>query len=270
MPDPRLFDMMHGVTAQHKFTTQATEEAHKDRYQLALEEAIRQYVKIVMQDEDPSLNKLISPEVRQAKLEKEILEAVEMPEYSQLLQSGVKILEEEGLNYMEKEEHLTLLAEIASIRSRLDALDLSTSDDSKLREAVAVSDDARASILKVGIAKFKEENFSDSLAIFTLLSTLKSDDPDYWYRLGIAAQRNGQYELAMRAYAACADLAPEFLGARIFSVQCCLKIDRHDEALAGLAEAKNILKISGAEAEWGKLIADIENLLLYADSIKEV
>lgn len=270
MPDPSLFDMMHGVMAPHKHETHPPKEVEKDRYQLALEETIKQYVKTLMEEEDLSRCSLISPEMRRIKLEQELLEAVDMPEFGQYLSSAIQILEHEGGNYLEKEEYQSLLSEIDTLRSHIENLDLNTVDDSSLKEALAVPASARASILKVGISKFTEELFQDSLSIFTLLSTLDTEDPDYWYRVGLTAQRSKQYPLAIKAYAACSDLAPEFLGARIFSAQCYLKTGNKDQALSQLAEAKNILKTSKAEEEWSTQIENIEELLLYSDSIKEV
>ncbi len=101
MPDPHLFNIMHGIPESQKqiktpLDNHLDNNIEKDRFQLSFEETIKEYVKTIMMGDDPAIYTLTPPEIRRAQLEREALEAADLSDYGLLLTSAVHILENEG------------------------------------------------------------------------------------------------------------------------------------------------------------------------------
>lgn len=260
MPDPYLHALMHGTVDVHKRSK--VEAAPQNRFEQAAEEMIKQHVDRLMEDENQDANKMLSFKARRTKREHEIKELVVLNELEENLFLAVQVLQTQGQRYFTEEENLALLEELNKLRSQLVALDPSNLAPESLKRALSIAPEAIAGIFQIGIAKYMEGALIECLAIFALLTFLDVEDPDYWYRLALAAQKNARYELAARAYLVAAQLAPEFIGIPIFAAQCYQNCGRHKEALEQLAEAKRLLNHTTVDEEWRTLAATMENSLL--------
>jgi tetratricopeptide (TPR) repeat protein len=267
--DPALFDLMHGVMPNKMGGGSSLKGAiKKDPFDAAIEKAIKQEVDTMLADEDPSQNRFISLQAKRSKLEQEVRESLDMSAFGNHIESAIGILKKEGWQSLEKEEFELLVKELDNLSQKLANLKPDSLNNENLTAALTIEQSNLNSILKVGIAKINEGLMSESLSIFTFLSTLDAADPEYWYRLGLVAQKCEQYPLALRAFAAASLLAPDFIGSRVFAAESHLALNQRENALAEIEEAKKLLKTIPNNEEWTKRVADIDTLI-EANLIKE-
>lgn len=258
MLDPILYEAMQSKAS----SSDSSKAAKKDRFELALDESIKEEVDKLMLDEDPTKNKLVSPEMRRKQLEAEKRKELEFSEFEDSMTAAVKIIRNEGQNLLTPAEYDLVKASLNQLNHQLQQLDLKNLDNERLKNALVIPPENLASILKIGIAKYSEKHLEESLSIFAFLATIDSQNPDYWFRLGTVAEELERYELAIKAYSAVNDLAPEFVDARIFKAKCY--IHNNKPALAGeeLSEIKHILQSTHEEKKWEEYVKAIENVLV--------
>jgi tetratricopeptide (TPR) repeat protein len=264
--DPALYDMMHGVTPTKKKVLSSEVPINNGHFVPAIEKSIEMEVNRLLADEDPNQNKLLSVQARRAKLAQEMRESLDMSELEKHVSTASDIIRNEGNNYLEKEAHNLLIQGLNSLGKQMLSLDPENLNNETLRTALTLPPNNLSAILKIGIAKFTDGLLQESFSIFAFLSALDSEEPDYWYRLGLVAQKCEQYERALRAFALTSLLAPEFIGVHIFAAECYLKMGQHDDALAEVNEMKHMFETNEVSEEWKARIVDIENLLAFNDT----
>lgn len=236
----------------------------KSRYEIALDAAIQAQADLLMSEADPAENKLVPAAVKRAKLEKELQEALDLSELDRQMDKALKLLFGEGEKYLAAPAFQELIDHFSKAKSRLAALNLDVVKEEKLYVILGLSEGDLASIYTMGIAKFNEGLLHDSFALFSLLSALDEQQPDYWFRLGAIAQNLDDYEFALRAYAAAIYFAPDHLAARLLSAECYVKIGQIDDAKAEYEEAKRIEPSSKTELPWQEQMKNIEFLITNA------
>ncbi|MBA3602985.1 MAG: hypothetical protein H0W50_04950 [Parachlamydiaceae bacterium] len=268
MVDPLLFDLIHGigVAPNNPRISPAHKTVQKDRFDLALDEAIKEQVNSVIAKEGLFENKLLTVSLRSSKLEHEIRETASFTDVRNNVSLAVKILQEEGLQYFERVEYDALFESLNEINQHIDALNLKELNDEALQAALTISTSSGRYILKVGIDKYEQGLIEESLAIFFFLTIVNPIEPDYWFRLGLVAKKCENYSLALNSFATSSELAPEFIGAHIYTAYCHLKMHSKENVLAKLTEAKKIQETTQVEEKWRQHIGDIENLLALSNS----
>ncbi|HEV8052978.1 MAG TPA: hypothetical protein VGP47_10840, partial [Parachlamydiaceae bacterium] len=156
------------------------------------------------------------------------------------------------------------LESMKAINERLLVLDLKNLNDETLQSALKIPDSCGNYILKVGIDKYTHGLIDESLAIFHFLTLVNADEPDYWFRLGLVANKCEKYDLALSALAITSELAPEFIGAHVYAAYCHIKQHSRENTLEELALAKKIQETTQVEDKWRENILDIESLLAVA------
>jgi tetratricopeptide (TPR) repeat protein len=194
-------------------------------------------------------------------VEQEVRKSLDLSEYDSYMNSAFKILRNEGHEYLDETAFKALIDALDKLHYQTAQLNISSLSDESLRDAFAIPEEIRQLILKIGIAKFNSGSMEGSLAIFTFLSTLNSDEPDYWYRLGLVAQKSEKYELALKSFAATSWLAQDFIGSRIFATQCYLQMGLRNDAETELEEAKYIIETFDVPEKWHRHIEDLKVLL---------
>ncbi|MBA3238171.1 MAG: hypothetical protein H0T62_07490 [Parachlamydiaceae bacterium] len=276
MSDPSLFDKLHGGIAPQKKPPQKTNSISasevmmaKDSYEVAFEEAIHEQVNSLMASREGIENKMLSPGEKRAQLEQKVRASLDFAEFGSYIESAFKIIRTDGPQYLDKADYKSVMDSLDKLNQQLTSLDITKLCGNSLRNALVLPKKIQQLILKVGIDKFITESYDNSLALFSFLSLTDPEEPDYWYRLGLVAQKCENYVLALKAFAATSLLAPDFIGARIFAAQCYLHSGSGDDAEAELLEATRILKGSAEMAgEWQKYVEDIDVLLAEFKSMK--
>jgi tetratricopeptide (TPR) repeat protein len=100
----------------------------------------------------------------------------------------------------------------------------------------------------------------DSFDVFSFLTLVCPDEPEYWYRMGLVAHKDEQHELALRALHVASDLDEDFLEPHIFSTECYLDLKEYAEARQELNEAKDCLAHLENQS-WAETISMLENLI---------
>jgi tetratricopeptide (TPR) repeat protein len=257
MTDPHhLRAMMQGDLHKHHSKKQKSPKSALDK---ELDKEIDAYVDSMPIEEDP--NPLQSSKMKRESIRHDIKEAVQLPELSKLLESAVGLIFLEGAKYLTSEQNHQLIADFTNASTIFSNLHLSDTTDKNLQELTQISDDSMKSMVTIAIAKFTEERFEDSLALFSLLSILNPAYSEYWFRMGIAAQKCQNYELASRAYEAATQLDPKLIGARLFASECFTERQMPDQARAEIAAAKKIAEENPVDQMWLDLLQSLESTL---------
>lgn len=259
MLDPILYEAMQGKSL---FSGSPSKFVKKDRFELALDESIKEQVDKLMLDEDPTKNKLVSAEIRRKQLEAELRKELQFSEFEHSMITAVKIIRSEGQNLLTPAEFELVKTSLNTLSQQIQQLDLKNLDSERLNKALVTSPESLASILQIGIAKYNEKQLEESLSIFAFLATIDSQNADYWFRLGSVSEEMERYELAIKAYSAVNDLAPEFVDARIFKAKCYIHNNQHAHALEELPMIKSTLTSTHEEKKWEEYVKTIENVLV--------
>lgn len=254
MPDLYLQALMQGEILKKSIGSAAKEK--KNRFERATDKAIDAYIeKLTFDESDPSVNKFSSPEMQRTQIGAELREQAKASELSQFIEQAFKISTSEGENYLGKEKYELMNEEFASGYDALLEIDLNTIPTENFQSLLHFNESTIDSIFEIAVAKFNELQYPDSLALFILLTTLNSENPDFWHRAGILAQKCENYELAARLYKAAMAIDPSLLGPWVFSIDCYLKQEMKSEALAVYTEAIKIGNASEIDNEWKEMLS---------------
>lgn len=261
MPDPYLEAMMKGeiITAGGIAERHAVPQK-KDRFTDALEKKIEEHLDS-LQLEEISVDALLTPAVRKAKLKRELLEANKFFETESYLTSALNILRTKWIQGDDDETLKEMEERFSKIADILNTAEIETLSTESLYTVLGISDDLMSAILEMAIQYFASEEYDNSLAILILLTTLAQDNPNYWLRLGIAAQKTENYQLALKAYDITFELAPNAIGPLLFSVECYLGDGQPEKALEVIEEVKKIALTTEQDLIWLDLLAKVEAIM---------
>jgi len=250
MPDPYLEAMMLGLV---KF-----KEVKKDKFEEAIENDIIAYVDSLTFEEE-SGPQLLSLKMKKAKLVEELKESIKMPELENFFDTAFMFINSDGLRYLDSSKYETLSSEFSHASEILDQLDPTKEIPIKLQGMLEISDEMMNAIYEIAKGAYKEEKNQESLSLFVYLSVLDQTNLEYWYRVGIGAQKCGNIDLALKAYSVCIEIDSELVGARLFSAECHLINGDLESAEKEMTKAKNIIENSEVDSIWVDLLAAMEN-----------
>lgn len=259
MRDPYLEAMMRGEVAA-RGTTPVPKKGEKNRFEIAIDKNIDQILNYFSFDGAPGRIELNSPLMKRKKAEAELREAFKNSQLDPFIETAVPTLIDEGKQYLESAVYQEMVADITDATERLDQLDLEETPDD-LNAILNFSAETIAAIFKIALAKFEEERYFTSLALFVLLTLLQLEDYDYWYRTGIIAQLCQNYNLAIQAYRNATACYPKSIGARLFAAECYLALNQQQEAVLEYEEAKKISEIMALEENWREILNSIGTTL---------
>lgn len=264
MQDPNLSALLHGNDTKEKsrksLSSNSTEQT--SAFNQALKKNIDEYINALMKEHDPTKDKFLSQSALKEKIEEEVRESLNFAETGDLIASAIKIINNDSHSYLSNEDYLILINEIENLHSKINSLTFDQLNDETFKSAFSVPANCRDHILNIGISKYNDGLIPDSLALFTFLSHLDRDDADYAYRLGIVAQKNERFNLALQAFARASALDPKLLGSRLFSAECFLASNQMEKAERALDEVKEMAKVNPLDAEWQALISEIESKII--------
>lgn len=239
MPDPKLQEMLHPKRA-----------VVVDRYEQAISEQIEKFLSVYSDLEEGLSSKLVSKEMRRARLSQELKQELKFEELGQHLNRAVEILLDEGRKYF-PEGYDQMERDFENGYQKLLELDLNQKiNTSDLQDLLQFSPATLSSIVNCAKEKFKEEQYENCLSIFILLTTLDEMNPEYWFRVGIAAQYCENVTLALKVFGVAKYLDPEMIGPRVLSADCYLQLDQRDNAQKEYIEAKKIIEETDVELFW--------------------
>lgn len=235
-------------------------KTEKSRFEMALDQHVQEMLDLLHPEEGAPLQiQLISPQMKRKKNEDEIKDIFKNDKLSSCIDLALSTVVDEGKEYLHTAIYETLLADFENTLKFLEHLDL---DLIKKAHLPAVKQETLDAIFQIAIAKFEEHQYEKTLSLFVLLTLFKSDDYDYWYRTGIAAQQCENYALAIEAYGFATILNPESLGAYLFSAECNLKLNQREEAKHQYEEAEKIARNIPMEENWRLILGHVLKLLM--------
>jgi tetratricopeptide (TPR) repeat protein len=255
MTDRYLQNLMNG--------TLTVKIVKKDKFDEAIEKDIQAYVdSLTFEDYPAPGTKLVTAQMKKAKLLAELKESVKMLELDRFLDTAFSYIQTDGLRYLDRMKYEALNSEFQRAAAILKRFDPSQEITELFRTLLEISDEALDSIYTIAIGAYKEEKYLNFLSIMALLTALDQKNVDYWFRMGIAAQRCGNIDLALRAFSVCIDIDPEFIAARLLSAECYLIQEKKENAIQEIEEAKKIKEILEVDPIWLDLIANLEVVIV--------
>lgn len=248
MVDLYLQAMMQGQIVNRK----------KNKFDEAMSREIKHYVDSLPLEEDIGESQLVSPRMKRIKLMEELKEEAKMTELTEYIEKAFSFLRSDGLHYLEPSALEKLTLALKNSAKLLKDLDLSQEMPKDDQMILGFSNETLAMIYQVATGAYRDERFESCLAVFVLLATLNPANPEYWFRTGIAAQKNELIDIALRAYAIASSLVPELIGARLFAAECYLAKGALKEAAEEVIEAKKIKETSEPEPMWLELLDLLE------------
>lgn len=256
--------MMHGEHVT-KRSTPLKNLQEKDRFEIALEKQIDDYVDAMEFEEDPNHKNLLSPTQRREKVKMEMKTAAKMQELLNHLNAAIKLILSKESTNLPSEMSDKLIADFTAALAKIKNTN-PNEPDANLYTIIEISKESLEAIAVVAINKFSQGLYSDCLSLFTLLSVLIPGYAEYWFRLGIAAHKLNNIELAQKAYETASQLDSKLIGAKLFNAECYLQRHLAPEAEAELTAAKEIVGQYKNDIDkiWLDLLPKIENLVLVA------
>lgn len=257
MVDLYLQAMMRGEFAKKK--SEGT--IYKDKFDIAIDKEIDSYINEITANDDPREYLLVSPKMKHAQLVEELKEMAKFRDLNTQIELALMNLRKNGGYYLEASSFSKMENEFLEAEKRLDELDPLDAISQDLQQLLGFSEETLFAIAEVARMKFSEGQYYDSFAIFILLATLDEENPDFWLRAGIAAQKCDYDELALKSYAIALSFDPELIEARLFSSKCYLKCGDLEGAKLEYLEAKKIGDKTSPEQVWSDLMASIGGII---------
>lgn len=241
------------------------EEPKKTKYDLSLEQQLKEYVEKIEVEKSPHLEReLTTVAQRRKRLEEEIKrELAEMYSWlephikiaMQIIKSGEKLA-------LDSKENQLLIDEFATMDEKFKQMEMQDTLSDDWTSNFSISDSCIEALIKEAHANFLAKNFNNCLALFALLSIQVPGEFEFWFRMGIAAHEMEDFDLALRAYTIAAALNPNEIGPRLLAAECHLRCERYDAAETEYLKAKEIKEISGnseVDENWELMLKELEN-----------
>ncbi|MBA2369389.1 MAG: hypothetical protein H0V82_10265 [Candidatus Protochlamydia sp.] len=180
--------------------------------------------------------------------------------FNDQIQQAIEIIESESID-LEADQLQELRDDLIRAKKCLDELDISGALVGEVKDLLKIRTKSINSIFSLAVKKFEKEESEASMCLFLFLSKLDSEDPEYLYRAGIAAQICGKLELALKIYAETLNISSDLIGPKIFSIECQFDLGFKESALKMHEDLKQELINLTIEEKWIPILEDIENSL---------
>ncbi len=261
MVDLYLQAMMHRELPSQQPKSNSSNSV-KDKFDLAAEKYIKEYLNSLNLEIEYGQNQFVTPAMKRAQIRQEMLAKMKASEEDGYLSEAFNFINSNGEQYLGQEFYPEVVSELERIDDLIEKMDPGQEFPEKMQSFYNFNEHIAEEISKLAILKFHEEEYKTSLSLLVLLATLFPENNDYWYKLGIAAQKCEQYDLALRAYGEALQLKPDHIGVKLFSVECYLEKDLVEEAKSQLREAKKLAEKLEGEGEvdemWISFMKELE------------
>lgn len=249
------------MNGQVPFKNHETNNRSKSEVESKLNLEIEACVDAMENDEDPNVMRLLTPEMKKAKRKLEIKEALTFPELSKQIDLAITLIITEGENHLDNKEKQSLLESLVRGLENASKVDSKIVADVNIQEIMKIENDSLQSIVKIANALYLNGQYMDCYALYFLLTFLKPEISEFWFRCGIAAQSAKNYVLAYQAYAAASEIDPNHLATRLLNAECHIRCNNFDRALAEFEASKLISEFGELDPELIELQASIKAIL---------
>lgn len=251
--------MRNEITLKKKSDPEKTTTPKTD-LEKQLEKQIDKSADALVADEGFNSIQLMTPEVKRSKKKLEIKEVLEFSDLQKQMEVAITILLSEGASYLGDEAHQALVRDLSNVLANVSSA-IEDPANLDVEEKIKISDTSVQSIADVATKKFDEGSFTECLALFSLLTLLKPNVSEFWFRYGITAQITGNYVLAASAYTVASELNPEFFASHLFAAECYARSHQLELAKVELNAAKMIANSTEVDSELLDLQTKIQEII---------
>jgi tetratricopeptide (TPR) repeat protein len=258
MVDIYLQELMSGhILPKNK--VKKVEATPKDKFDIIIDKEVEKLVSEYKAELLFNTSQLEPINLKIEKKKKQILEEIKNSAYLDQMERAISLLLSETED-IEKDKIETIKKDLFRAKEIIDTMDLNVEVDRDLKSTLNISDETIKYIFDLAVIKYDKNQIESALILLILISTL-TDDSDYWYRAGIAAQSCNQQELALKFYTQAMEDNPELVGAKIFSIECHIKLGFKTEALELYNEFKRDSSSQNLDEKWQGSIESIDFFL---------
>ncbi|MBA3603147.1 MAG: hypothetical protein H0W50_05800 [Parachlamydiaceae bacterium] len=178
-----------------------------------------------------------SPAIKITRLRAKIKDELELKPLSKYIESALKVLVHDGKILSSKDQYRELMEAFSHAQ---EFINKPREDLANYQTILQIKDTEMETITKVAIEEFNHGKFDDCMAIFILLTTLRPDIANYWYRAGISAQKSALLDLAVKFYNTALELEDGNMGPHLFLIDCYLSLKKFSEARSQFDKAKSL------------------------------
>ena len=232
MTDLYLQAMMHGMPPRESFAS---------KWDLEIGRIIDEDLE--NEPIDPSQDPFDTLQIKRARLKLEYEEALKFSELSKHIERALQALSEDSV--------------LMTTLSQLQHSNIGK-DNQDLQDILKIDTETLDSIAKIGTESFSQGRVDESMALFIFLTTLSPENAEYWYRAGISAETQEQYELAIKLYQNAITLNPNLIGPKIFLIDCYLESKNLSEAQNAYNLAKTHIASENLDSTWGEFLGKLQ------------
>lgn len=214
-------------------------------------------------DKQKQENQLLADEILIEKLKAEYLEAVKMVELGKRVKAALETIRSEGQSMLEPEDWEKLDQTFSNMEGNIPDHIPDEWFEKSFQELLGISDEIMKIMEKIALIKDQENDLSQALNIFLLITILNPTHTLSWYRLGMIYQSQNEFAQAATAYQSLLSINHEQIGPHLFLAECLLELGEKEQAISEMNEAKKIID-QGETQDWQDLFQEIEGKLQQA------
>lgn len=225
----------------------------------ALDEHIGLLSDKYVEEQNSLQGQLLSSQNLKEKFQYKLKSELEMPVLSNYLIKAISLIKEDSQKYLDQIDDQKLQDAISLAEEKLFELNINDVLDNDLCTLIGIDEQTLEAIQKIALAKYDEQQPLEATSLFTLLSTLKPSQANYWLRVGISAQEANLQEYALRAFVAAIELHPNNFLAHLLVCETLFKLNRREEAKEQLRVAEAIGDVQAPSESQQQLILQLKS-----------
>jgi tetratricopeptide (TPR) repeat protein len=102
----------------------------------------------------------------------------------------------------------------------------------------------------------EQNRFEDAVSAFLFLTGLNPNVADFWMGMGMAQQKNNEFDAALNSYTIAIELEGNKIFPYILTAQCCMEIKNFQKALEVIESAEKYAQEKAAQEDTKQLQSD--------------
>jgi len=224
MVDIYLQELMRGKISTNNKKSLVPGEL-QDPFEISLNQQIDDIIRNIDPSEFYSSGHLEPLSVKREKMRLEMKEETQVLDLAGHIEGAIVLIySDEAIydgNTVELEE---LRSQILEAGEAIKKLDLKETLPLNLKKTLNLNNDSIRKMIDIALSREKIGDLKGCLNLLILVSVIEPEKSSYWYRAGLAAQLQDNLKLALKFYTAALKIDTTLIGAKVFSLICCLKL----------------------------------------------
>jgi len=183
----------------------------------------------------------------------EYRELIELVPFKQKITLAIETIQREMTSLLPPDEFESVLSEIA------EAAELLQTNPETKGSNLGLSRSSLDKLFAFARHVQKAGKQTESIALFTLLTTLDASWYRHWFYLGVSLQEHGQFQEAITAYEMAMKIAEEDPFAHLYSAECAVEVKDMHQASLHFIRGKEIARNLPNNPDLDRLLTELES-----------